>query len=384
LNNKFKVAITILLVVVIISSIFLVNSLFSQPLPKRQFYVGVEYAYADDVAQLKALVDKVASYTNLFVIGSLGISFNRTALDESCDYITQAGLNFIVLFTGIDQYTNWPDDYEITNWMVDSQQKYSEKFLGVYKIDEPGGNQLDNGPSQIINTTTTYTDTSKSYVSYLSQMINYYHPYTPGVFTADFALNWFDYKANYTGVFAEFVGNESENRIIALNRGAASVFQRDWGVIINWKYNQPPHYLESGTELYDDLVLAYSAGAKYSIVFSYPNLTGTEYGILEEEHFSALKKFWANLQSNPNSFGDNNPDAAYVVPKDYGFGFRRVDDLIWGLFYSDNLSEKIYDDVNTLMNRYGAKFDILYDEPEVIVPLLSGYSQVFYWNQTID
>lgn len=384
MNNKFKVAITILLVAVIISSIFLVNSLFSQPLPNRQFYVGVEYAYADDAAQLKALVDKVASYTNLFVVGSLGISFNRTVLDESCDYITQAGLNFIVLFTGIDQYTNWPDDYEITNWMVDARQKYGEKFLGIYKIDEPGGNQIDNGPSQIINTTTTYAETSQSYVGYLSQMINYYYPYTPRVFTADFALNWFDYKANYTSVFGEFVGNESRQRIVAQNRGAATAFQKDWGVIINWKYNQPPHYLESGVELYDDLALAYSAGAKYSIVFSYPNLTGTTYGILEEEHLSALKKFWANLLSNPYGLGDNHPEAAYVVPKDYGFGFRSVDDRIWGLFSSDSLSEKIYYDVQTLTNWYGAKFDILYDEPEVIAPLLSGYSRVFYWNQTID
>lgn len=384
MNNKFKVANTILLVAVIISSIFLVNGLFSHPSPNRQFYVGVEYAYADDVELLKALVDKVSSYTNLFVIGSPEISFNQTALDESCDYITQSDLSFIVLFTGIDQYTDWSDDYNITNWMIDAQQRYGDKFLGIYKIDEPGGNQLDNGPSQIINTTTTYTETSQNYVSYLSQMINYYYPYTLRVFTADFALNWFDYKANYTGVFAEFVGNESRQRIIAQNRGAATAFQKDWGVIINWKYNQPPHYLESGTELYDDLALAYSAGAKYGIVFSYPNLTGSAYGILEEEHFSALKKFWNTMHSNPDDFGDNKAEVAYVVPKDYGFGFRYAGDRIWGLFSSDNLSTKIYDDVQTLTSKYGAKFDILYDEQEFIAPLLSSYHQVFYWNQTIE
>jgi hypothetical protein len=73
-----------------------------------------------------------------------------------------------------------------------------------------------------------------------------------------------------------------------------------------------------------------------------------------------------------------------VIPKDYGFGFRRADDRIWGLFSSDSLSAKIYDDVQILINRYGAKFDILYDEPEVIAPLLSSYRQVFYWNQTIE
>jgi hypothetical protein len=214
-------------------------------------------------------------------------------------------------------------------------------------------------------------------------MVNYYYAYTPNVFTADFALNWFDYKANYTGIFAEFVGNESRQRIIAQNRGAATAFQRDWGVIINWKYNQPPHFLESGAELYDDLALAYSAGAKYAIVFSYPNITGTSYGILEEEHFYALQQFWSKLHSDPGSFGSNDAEVAYVVPRDYGFGFRTADDHIWGLFSNNTLSAKIYNDVQTLTNQYGAHLDILYDEAEIAAPLLGNYSRVYYWNQTI-
>ncbi len=362
-------------------SIFLVQDFFTSSTQSRPFYVGVEYAYADDTAQLKGLVDKVKEYTNLFVIGSLAISFNRTALDVSCDYISNSGLNFIVLFTGLDRY-NWSDGYTITDWMVDAQQKYGDKFLGIYKIDEPGGNQLDTGQSAIINDTTTYAQTAQFYVGNLSQMINYYHPYNPKVFTADYALNWFDYKANYTAVFAEFVGNESRQRIIAQNRGAATAFQKDWGVIINWKYTQGPHYLESGAELYSDLSLAYSAGAKYAIVFSYPNATGTAYGILEDEHFEALQNFWTTLHSDPGSFGSNEPQVAYVVPKDYGFGFRAADDRIWGLFASDELSAKIYTDLQTLTNRYGAHVDILYDEPQAAM-LLSNYRQVFYWNQTI-
>jgi hypothetical protein len=381
LNRKFAVLASVLLLAFILISVFVVHGLFISPTENRPFYVGVEYAYADDTAQLKTLVDKVKEYTNLFVIGALAISLNRTALDESCDYISNAGLSFIVLFTGIDRY-NWSDGYRITDWMVDAQQKYSDKFLGIYKIDEPGGNQLDNGQSAIINDTTTYAQTSQSYVGYLSQMVNYYYPYTLNVFTADYALNWFDYKANYTAVFAEFVGNESRQRIIALNRGAATAFHRDWGVIINWKYTQGPRYLENGEELYSDLSLAYSAGAKYAIVFSYPNATGSAYGILEDAHFEALQKFWTTLHSDPSSFGSNGPQVAYVVPKDYGFGFRMTDDRIWGLFASDGLSAKIYTDVQTLTNRFGANLDILYDEPEAAT-LLPNYSQVLYWNQTI-
>jgi hypothetical protein len=154
-------------------------------------------------------------------------------------------------------------------------------------------------------------------------------------------------------------------------------------VIINWKYNQPPHYLESGEELYSDLALAYSAGAKYAIVFSYPNITGTSYGILEDEHFDALQHFWSTLTSNPESLGSNPAKAAYVVPRDYGFGFRSAGDSTWGLFPSDQLSVKIYGDVQILTDRYGAGFDILYDEPEITAQLLGTYSNVFYWNQSI-
>ncbi len=381
MNRKSVVATTVLLLAAILLSLFLANGFFTRPNQDRPFYVGVEYAYADDTTQLKALVDEVADYTNLFVIGSLAISFNRSALDESCDYIYRSGLSFIVLFTGLDRY-NWSDSYVITDWMVDAQQHYGDKFLGIYKIDEPGGNQLDQGFSTIIHDASSYQEASESYVGNLSQMNNYYSPYTPRLFTADYALSWFDYKANYTSVFAEFVGNESRQRIIALNRGAATAFNKDWGAIINWKYNQGPHFLESGAELYYDLALAYSAGAKYAVVFSYPNTTSTAYGIIEAEHLRALEKFWTTLHSDPDSFGSNDPQVAYVVPKDYGFGFRQADDSIWGLFPNDTLSAKIYGDVQALTNRYGAHLDILYDEPQ-ITPLLGNYSRVFYWNQTI-
>jgi hypothetical protein len=367
------------LIIVIGLSIFLGGNLLAPKGADPEFYVGIEYAYSGEVSELKALVDKVKGYTNLFVIGSLPISLNRTALDESCDYIVAAGLDFMVFFTSRYEY-NYTDGYTIMQWMSEAREKYGDKFLGIYKIDEPGGCQLENGPSQIINDTATYAKTSQYYTTNLSLMINYYHPYTPSIFTADFGLEWFDYKANYTGVFAEFVGNESRERIIGLDRGAATAFGKDWGVIINWKYHQAP-YLESGEELYNDLVLAYSAGAKYIILFSYPDIT--PYGIIDEEHFDALERFWATLHADPESFGNNTATVAYVVPRDYGFGFRNPEDRIWGLFPPDELSAKIYWDVENLTAQYGAKLDILYDEPELIAPLLGRYSQVYWWNQTL-
>jgi len=362
--------------VLVVLSFFLALNWFRNSTTRRQFYVGVEYAYGDQVSEVITLVDKVENFTNLFVLGSVGLTFNRTALTEACDYILNAKLNFIVLFTGLEMYS-----YNITQWIVDAKLKYGEKFFGIYRYDEPGGNQLDNGTFRLINTSSNYSQVAKNYVGNLSFFTKFYLDYAPQIFTSDYGLYWFDYKSNYSNVFAEFVGNQSRQRHIALCRGAAEVFNRDWGVIITWKYDQKP-YLELKDELYNDLTLAYSSGAKYVVVFSYPNI-GT-YGTLTDEHFETLQKFWDTLKTDPDSFGTNEPEVAYVLPADYGFGFRNSDDVIWGLFPADERAKKIYDDVVTLLDIYGARLNIFYDEQEILRPFLHNYNEVFYWNKTIN
>jgi hypothetical protein len=383
LNRKVVALTATLLIVIIVLTLFFTHNIVNNQTSGREFYVGVEYAYSDNLGDLKALVAKVKDYTNLFVMGDVGITFNQTILTQACDYIYNAKLNFIVLFTGLDMYTN----YSITAWMSDAKARYGDSFLGIDRFDEPGGNQLDDGKYQLIhstmiNSSTTYADVDKNYTLNLGFFPNYYSQFAPKVFTSDYGLYWFDYKANYSAIFGEFVGNESRQRHIALCRGAADAFGKDWGVVVTWKYDQAP-YLEGGGELYSDLSLAYSAGAKYVVVFNYGNPNTTPYGTLTQDHFDNLKKFWDTLHSNPGSFGSNPPTAAYIVPASYGFGFRSPKDTIWGLFPADNYSAKIYNDINVLTTKYGAQFSILYDEQERILPLLSNYTAVFYYNQTI-
>ncbi len=387
MKHALTVAAAGLTVIVILSLFLTLNWYGSNQTPQREFYVGVEYAYGNQIGEIKALVDKVKDYTNLFVLGSVELSFNRTALTEACDYIVAANLNLIVFFTSSTDYDySIPGEFNYTvfTWMHDAQTRYGSQFLGIYRYDEPGGNQIDNGPQQIVNSSivppyATYAYVANSYVGNLSVFPYYYLNYAPRIFTSDYALYWFDYKANYTTIFAEFVGNESRNRHIALCRGAANAFNHDWGAIITWKYDHAP-YLENGDELYNDLTLAYSAGAKYGVLFSYPDITG--YGTLTEEHFDALKRFWNEMHSNPDGFGSDSPEVAYVVPADYGFGFRSTKDSIWGLFPSDDLSAKIFSDVETLTVEYGAHLNIFYDEP-VSAAQLQNYRTVYYWNQTI-
>lgn len=382
MDRKAIIVTAISLIIIFLISLFLLfNWGSSNQTPSREFYVGVEYAYGNQSCEVSALVDKVKDYTNLFVLGA-EMSTNDSELTYACDYIYAANLSFIVQFKGLDRY-----NYTITTWMQEAKQKYGEQFLGVYRYDEPGGRQLDGSPDiQLINSTAissnaTYAQVSNAYVGNLSYFPAYYLQYAPKMFTADYALYWFDYKANYTTLFGEFVGNESRQRHIALCRGAAETFNKDWGIIVTWKYDNATPYLESGAELYADLTLAYSSGAKYFVVFSYPKIG--EYGTLTEEHFDALRRFWNELQSNPSIFSSNNAKVAYIVPADYGFGFRKPDDNIWGLFSADDLSPKIYNDTQKLTERYGTHLNILYDEPNIIV-LLPDYKEVFYWNQTIS
>lgn len=391
LNRSFTVLVVILLIAIITLTILFTRDALNDQSSARPFYLGVEYAYGvnqtDQVqlAEIQGLVQKVKTYTNLFVLGTVTLTFNQTALNEACDYIYQNKLSFIVLFTGSDMY-----NYNIRQWMYNATTRYGDKFLGVYKYDEPGGNQLDNTRFQLINKTVieptaTNSDIAANYVGNLTFMIDYYQNNAHvNLSTADYGLYWFNYKSHYHTIYAEFVGNESRQRIIALDRGAATAFGKDWGVIINWKYNQDP-YLESGSDLYEDLALAYSSGAKYAILFSYPTYPDNNlFGIIQDEHFDALEKFWNTLRTNPASFGKNEAIAAYIVPRDYGFGFRHENDTIWGLKPADALSAKLFNDANfVLPAKYGSRFDVLYDEPEKISPLLDNYSVVYYWNQTI-
>jgi hypothetical protein len=399
-------AAVLLIVLITVSLFFTVNTL-SKHTSTRPFYVGVEFAYSNQFSQLKALVDQVKNYTNLFIIGSVGLTFNRTALDESCDYIFNSGLNFIVLFTSFLMYndSNGWIGYTIFNWTADAEQKYGDQFLGIYRFDEPGGNQLDKGTSILINNNSTfsypddptgYAAVSEGYVGNLSAIVEYYFNhtnYTTKIFTADYGLYWFDYASGYSTVLAEFVGNQSRQLIIALDRGAAQSFNKDWGVIIDWKYDQPP-YLESGPELYSDLSLAYSAGATYAVVFSYPDIG--PYGTLTQPQFDALQKFWNDIHTNPGLFAPSKAEEAYVIPEDYGFGFRGPSDTIWGLFSADSLSPKIWDDSEILLYgivvsyqlppqyRYYSNLNIIYDNSTLIGPTLNNYTKVFYWNQTVS
>ncbi|MCK5628813.1 hypothetical protein KAI12_05035, partial [Candidatus Bathyarchaeota archaeon] len=185
-----------------------------------------------------------------------------------------------------------------------------------------------------------------------------------------------DYKAGYDVVLAEFGWNYSRQLNVALCRGAATVLNKEWGVIIAWTYETPP-YIESGAELYEDLVLAYENGAKYIVVFdSNEEYTG---GILQQEHYEAIEKFWQYTQDNPKRKKGVDDRVAFVLPKDYAYGFRGPNDKIWGIWEANEFSYQLSVDLNDALETYGAKLDIIYDDG---IALDETYQKYIFWNGT--
>jgi len=340
--------------------------------------------------EAKLLIDRVKKYTNFFLVNSWDITINETALNEVCDYAADANLSFMVFFDfiSLDDKIGYLFHKE---WVSLAEKKWGEKFLGIYIFEEPGGKQIDTGlfdefshpedsRGRMFENVTTYSEASEIYVSQIPQSLSFQFLLSEEIpkVTSDYALYWFDYLAGYDVIFTEFGWNLSRVQHVGLCRGAANAQNKDWGAIITWTYDKPP-YLLSGSEIFDDMVLAYEAKAKYIILFNFPYYPESNpYGILLEEHFIALEDFWDYKLKNPEEYGKNQGNIGFVLPKDYGWGMRFPGDKIWGLWEADNLSLIIWEKINQLIEQYGTQLDIIYEDPE---NNLDEYSKIIYWNE---
>lgn len=402
-------------------------------------YVGVAFG-GSTAAEAKLLIDRVKTYTNLFILdsGSAPLSRNETAINEICDYAVAQGLNVIInlgayntsswFWQPIMSYGTFSNTSETITWKsppLDTikkqwSERWGAKFLGVYYNDEPGGVQLDydwspwlaNNLELIRNS--TYPGFQDLYSVYLKMQaanangtkpLDYNNEtayflwalrFDPGLsalkatkirtFTSDYALYWFDYLGGYDVMFAQLGWNSSYVEQIALIKGAARLQNKDWGAIITWKYDASP-YLDSGNGIYNQMLAAYEAGAKYITIFDYPVENGSLYGIMRDEHFMALEKFWNDLTTFPKvrTFPDlSGPEAVLILPHNYGWGMRRPDDLIWGFWGPDEKSIPIGTNTANLLIKYGAQLDIVYDDPMFPANTIRGiYAHVYYWNTPV-
>ena len=379
------ILVIVILIPILFVSLFLAfGGVYAQ---SAEIFVGVDAAY-DNLQEIKLFVDEVSPYTNTIILGSTGITHNFTKLNEVCQYIYDKGLYFMIYAHPIGD----PEELLVQcEWIIDAKPRWGDQFLGLYAFDEPGGRQLDNATWKVLLDedwfADNYTDAADKYVSELTLIINHtINDQMCGVdlplFTSDYALYWFDYKSEYDAIFAEFGWNYSRYLNVALCRGAASVQNKDWGVIITWTYMQPP-YLESGNELYDDMVLAYENGAKYIIVFDTDkNYTHSVFSKEEDGHYDALKRFWQYVKDNPRSSDSIRNRVAYVLPEGYGYGFRGPEDKIWGLWEADEFSLEISTELGGLIDRYQNRLDIIYDDG-LEAGNSYGYRRLIFWNGTV-
>ena len=340
-------------------------------------FIGVDVAF-DNIEEIKTQVDATSSYTNLLIVGSTGITFNETKLNDVCQYIFDKRLSFII-------FTNDHDSPALPSgqWIESAKNRWGDLFLGLYVYDEVGGKHLDQYPLRLFDEADNYTDARNQFVAHLENLLQVAtsnSTETDGVqtFSSDYALYWFDYKAGYDVVFAEFVWNYSRQLNIALCRGAAIAQDKDWGVMITHTYTEWP-YFESGAKLYDDMVFAYENGAKYIVIFdSNENYT---HGTFNMEHLQALKDFSEYAHKNPRYIEPTSKRSAFVLPKDFAYGFRGPEDKIWGLWEADAFSYDISTQLGNLLQEYGNSLDIIYDD-EVDYSSL-GYEKFMFWNGTI-
>jgi len=345
---------------------------------KKPFYFGVSF-YGETVEEAKLLIDRVKNFTNLFIIGTTGISYNETKLTETCQYLVDHDMYFMI----------YSDNHRRLQVISDIVKKYGDNFLGHYFDNEQGGRQLDLYDYRWVYEADNYTDASNQFVQGLKWWLNrrYYQnrTWTPApsdfhLFTYDYALYWFDYKAGYDTVFAEFGWNNTIAQEIGLVRGAAKMQNKSWGTIITWTYNHPP-YLASGDDVFDQMRLSYECGAEYVVVFNYAKDLDGPYGILQDEHFEAMELLWNEVAQNPKVvYGGIEAEAVLVLPNNYGWGMRNPNDKIWGLWDVDDKSEQIWDMLQKYLEQYGTQLDIIYDDVEF--PFEEKYSQIYYWNQT--
>jgi hypothetical protein len=394
----------VIFLIFILISTFIINSTSSNIAQSAEtattLYFGVDVAF-ESLDETLRIVDEVSSYTNLFVIGCYGPliqsstshpTYNETRLNYISKYVFEKGLNFMV-------YSDDPG-FPSAEWLDNAKAIFGDKFLGIYYYDEPGGKQLDQANYPAFYYAENFSDAANRYVNTVNWWLRS-GPYSIGrnlgeqteiqLFTSDYGLYWYDYQAGYDTVFAEYgwnIGWEDYSRQLnaALVRGAATAMKKDWGIMITWAYQQPP-YMEPGPGLYEDMMSAYQNGAKYIIVFD-SNKDWTE-NVLQQDHFAAMKQFWQYTQTNPRAAMPVSARSVYVLPENYGDGFRSPDDTIWGLWRVDfnvaegsqNFTDNIRMSIATLLQKFGPELDIVYPRADQTVESL-GYESVLYWNDT--
>ena len=157
---------------------------------------------------------------------------------------------------------------------------------------------------------------------------------------------------------------------------------KEWGAILTWKYTEHP-YLGSGAELYDQMMTAYQAGAKYVIIFNYPEIPGNPYWTMTDDHFAAVEKFSRDIMDTytiRTRTDAREADAVLVLPENYAWVARDPTDKIWATIRPTKIRPNMEHNLSTTIT-VPTKTDIIYEDPDF--PVAGKYPKIYYWNQTL-
>jgi hypothetical protein len=94
-----------------------------------------------------------------------------------------------------------------------------------------------------------------------------------------------------------------------------------------------------------------------------------------------MQQFWDYIHTHP---AETYPaSAAFVLPRDYGYGFRGPGDKIWGKWEADSLSPTLWTYANHLLDSYVLYLDIVYETRIADDPVDLPYSKLIFWNGTV-
>ena len=120
-KKHFAVTATIIIVIVLLSSLFVINYHLSLKVEPPHAYVGIAYC-GDSVTQGKLLIDKVKGYTNLFVLQSGLLQRDLDCVNELGDYVIDAGMYFLPYFGNFIQ-----ESFSV--WLESAKTKWEIAFL---------------------------------------------------------------------------------------------------------------------------------------------------------------------------------------------------------------------------------------------------------------
>jgi hypothetical protein len=124
-----------LIILITLSTLLLVQS-GNKNSSNPAVFVGVSYG-GSSVSEGKQLIDKVKSYTNLFVLQSGSLQRDFNSVNELGDYAVSSGMYFLPYFGNYIESS-------FSVWLESTKQRWGNHLIGVYYSDELGGKMLDD------------------------------------------------------------------------------------------------------------------------------------------------------------------------------------------------------------------------------------------------